>query len=169
MSKVLILMRHAKSGWDDPLQEDHERGLTDRGRRGAAEIGGFLKKEQLLPDEIISSDATRTKETVEGLGLNEDIPTEYRRDLYLANSDVMLGVLKKATAGTVMMVGHNPGIVDFADRLLKVAPMHPDFARYPTAATLFVTLEIENWADLKFGEGTAMAFAVPTKVKDQTA
>ena len=169
MSKVLILMRHAKSGWDDPLQEDHERGLTDRGRRAAAEIGGFLKTEQLLPEEVLSSDATRTRETVAGLGLEGDVPVDYRRDLYLANSDVMFSVLKKATKGTVMMVGHNPGIIDFADRLLKVAPIHPDFARYPTAAALFVTLEIENWADLKFGEGTAMAFAVPTKVKDLNA
>lgn len=165
MSKVLILMRHAKSTWDDPLLEDHERGLNDRGHRAAAEIGGFLKKENILPDEILSSDATRTRETVAGLDLGE-VPTDYRKDLYLANSDVMLRVLQKATKGTVLMVGHNPGIVEFADRLLKVAPMHPDFARFPTAATLFVEFDIDDWKDLRFGTGTAMAFAVPTKVKE---
>ena len=78
--------------------------------------------------------------------------------LYHASPDVMLKVLKRATGETVMMLGHNPGIAEFAASLPARPPMDPEFRSYPTAATLVVDFQIDKWADLQPGQGSVMDF-----------
>ena len=63
----LILIRHAKSGWDDPFADDHERALTNRGIRAAAAIGDWLRDQNHIPTHIYASDATRTQQTAGGI------------------------------------------------------------------------------------------------------
>ena len=67
--KRLILMRHAKSTWDDPTQDDHERGLNGRGRVSARVVGEWLKTKGYIPNQVLSSSATRTRETFSRLGI----------------------------------------------------------------------------------------------------
>ena len=62
MTRRLILMRHAKSSWDNPFAEDHQRPLNGRGKRSAKAIGEWLRAQGYLPDQILSSSATRTRE-----------------------------------------------------------------------------------------------------------
>jgi phosphohistidine phosphatase len=81
--------------------------------------------------------------------------------LYQAGPDVMLAVLHHASAPVAMMIGHNPGIGEFAGRLLARPPVHPEFARYPTGATLVATFEADDWAAVGFGEGAALDFVTP--------
>jgi len=161
-------MRHAKSSWDDPTQDDHDRPLNERGRVGAAEIGHLLRSENVAPEQIFSSDARRTVETVRLLGLESVEPT-FTPKLYHASPDVLLDTVQSASAGTVMVVGHNPGIAEFAEKILSVQPQHPRFLDYPTAATLFAKFEIESWKDLRLGTGVPLAFAIPGKVKPSEA
>lgn len=166
MTRRLILTRHAKSSWDDPLMSDHERPLNARGRGAAADLGGWLASRGYLPDTVLCSDAVRTRETWERIA--PVLPTApevtLKPSLYHAGPDVMLAVLRHATADTVMMIGHNPGIAEFAARIVASPPQHPAFSRYPTGATLVASFEIDGWDQLQFGTGATRDFTVPREI-----
>ncbi|MDE3120590.1 MAG: histidine phosphatase family protein [Paracoccaceae bacterium] len=166
MTKRLILTRHAKSSWDNANMADHDRPLNGRGRRAAAELGEWLASRGYIPDEVITSDAKRTMETWEGIApaLPGSPALRETHKLYQAGPDVMLAVLKHAKGDTVMMLGHNPGISEFAQRLVARAPLNPEFQRYPTAATLVVEFPIDDWSDVAFGLGAPDDFIVPNEM-----
>lgn len=157
----LILTRHAKSAWDDPAIDDHERPLNDRGRRSATVLGDWLASRGYDPEEVLCSTARRTQETWEGVksAVLETRPVlRPERGLYQASADQMLDVLKTATLNTVMMIGHNPGIGNLAAMLPARPPLDPDFRRYPTAATLVIDFAADSWADIRPGEGDVRDF-----------
>lgn len=157
----LILTRHAKSSWDDPAQSDQDRPLNDRGRRAARALGDWLASRGYEPEEVLCSPAQRTRETWERVAL---APLEVRPDLrfepalYQASPEQMLAVLRTATAPTVMMLGHNPGIAAFAASLPARAPLDPEFRRFPTAATVVVDFQTDDWASVRPGEGSVLDF-----------
>ncbi|MBE2276289.1 MAG: histidine phosphatase family protein [Rhodobacteraceae bacterium] len=164
--KRLILTRHAKSSWDDPTMSDHDRPLNERGKAAATDLGQWLASRGYVPQEVLCSDALRTRKTFSGIApaLPATPVLELKPALYHAGPDVMMAVLKHATADTVMMLGHNPGIAEFAHRLVAKTPMSGDFTRYPTGATLVVDFDIESWADLRFGQGITVDFIVPSEI-----
>ncbi|MFN3936452.1 MAG: SixA phosphatase family protein [Gemmobacter sp.] len=163
MTLRLILTRHAKSSWDDPRLQDHERPLNARGRRSAELLGHWLASRGDLPDEVLCSDSRRTIETWERIGPHLDGRASLRQlpELYLAGPDAMLSALRRARGRVVMMLGHNPGIAEFARLILARAPAHPDFGRYPTGGTLVATFEGDAWGDVGFGQGSAVDFVTP--------
>ncbi len=163
MSRTLILMRHAKSSWDDFTQPDHARVLNKRGRSSAAGMGKWLTEQEYLPTEVLCSSAERTRETWARLGLGCDV-VRYEDALYHAGPDVMLRILQSAKSDTVLMLGHNPGIAAFAEMLVTASPSHPRFHDYPTCATTVITWEEDDWHTLGYGRGTAKAFAIPREV-----
>ncbi len=164
--KRLILTRHAKSAWDDPLTPDHDRPLNDRGKAAAADLGQWLASRGYAPDEVLCSDALRTRKTWSGVApaLPGAPVLELKPALYHAGPDVMLAVLRHARADTVMMIGHNPGIADFAARLVAHPPLSSEFDRFPTGATLVVDFAIESWDQAGFGLGTTVDFIVPKEI-----
>ena len=163
MSARLILTRHAKSVWDDPGISDHDRPLTDRGLRDARTIGGWLQAQGFVPDQVICSIAARAAETWEALApmLTPRPGVQFSAVLYCASPDTMLGVLRRASGDTVMLIAHNPGIAMLAGLLAGTAPGRSDFARYPTAATTVLTFADQSWSGLDYGHGTVEAFTVP--------
>ncbi|MES2844838.1 MAG: histidine phosphatase family protein [Pseudomonadota bacterium] len=164
--KRLILTRHAKSAWDDPATPDHDRPLNERGKAAAADLGIWLASRGYVPGEVLCSDALRTRKTWSGIApaLPGTPILHLKPALYHAGPDVMLAVLRHATADTVMMIGHNPGIADFAQRLIARAPVNSEFARYPTGATLVCDFAVDSWADAAFGQGTTVDFIVPSEI-----
>ncbi len=164
--KRLILTRHAKSSWDDPLMSDHDRPLNERGKAAAADLGQWLASRGYVPGEVLCSDALRTRKTYSGIApaLPGTPALELKPALYHAGPDVMLAVLRHATADVVMMIGHNPGISEFATRMVAHAPLNPEFSRYPTGATLVVDFVADSWADVGFGLGTTVDFVVPSEI-----
>ncbi|WP_158969149.1 SixA phosphatase family protein [Chachezhania sediminis] len=164
MTRTLILMRHAKSSWDDPRLDDHDRPLNKRGRKSAVALGDWLALEGIAPDQVLCSTATRTQETYEGLKI--PLLPQLRADLYHAGPAEMLEILREASGANVLMVGHNPGIAAFAERLVAEAPDHPRFHDYPTGATLIVRFDIGHWADLTPGTGTVLDFVAPRELTD---
>lgn len=164
--KRLILTRHAKSAWDDPLTPDHDRPLNERGKAAAADLGQWLASRGYVPDEVLCSDALRTRKTWSGVApaLPGTPELELKPALYHAGPDVMLAVLRHARADTVMMIGHNPGIADFAARLVAHPPLSSEFDRYPTGATLVVDFAIDHWDQAGFGLGTTVDFIVPREI-----
>ncbi|MEI4231721.1 SixA phosphatase family protein [Roseovarius sp. D22-M7] len=155
----LILMRHAKSSWAKPGLGDHDRPLNGRGRRAATALGHWLRAQGLAPDQILCSPSSRTQETCERLGLS--LAPELHARLYLAEPAEMLGVLRQARGNRVLMIGHNPGICDFAHALVATPPAHDRFADYPTGATLVARFDIDDWSYLAPGSGTVQDFVTP--------
>jgi phosphohistidine phosphatase len=111
----LILMRHAKAEKRSKSGEDFDRALTDTGREDAAIMGRVLEREGLVPDVVIVSAAKRTRETAEAAfpALKADV----RRDLYNAPALALLEAAE-AAEGTVLVVGHNPGVHELVLHLL---------------------------------------------------
>ncbi|MFN4058443.1 MAG: SixA phosphatase family protein [Roseinatronobacter sp.] len=168
MTLRLILTRHAKSDWDNPLDTDHQRPLSARGQRAAPAMGAWLAARGHVPGEALVSDATRTRETWALLApaFGAEIPVRFERNLYLAGPDMLRRVLRTAQAPVVMLIAHNPGIGELAQALVPRPLDHPAFLRYPTAATLIVEFDIPNWADLTQRATRILDFIVPRDLPD---
>ena len=114
MSYELILLRHAKSDWDND-ESDFNRPITDRGKRGAQRIGVWLAQQNLIPDMVISSPAQRAKLTAQKMmkAMGEtDRYITYDERVYNASLNELLKVLSAISKDTkrVILVGHNPGL-----------------------------------------------------------
>lgn len=146
--KTLLVMRHAKSSWDDAQVPDHDRPLNKRGKNDAPLMGKVLKKEGLLPDLILSSTAKRARATVElvseGCGYNADV--QWQAALYAAEPQAYIEALRQLPdeLGTVMVVGHNPGLEEL------VAMLTDEWAGLPTAALAEISLNIQHWSELNY-------------------
>ena len=158
--KRLILMRHAKSDWQLD-QTDFDRPLNKRGRNAATALGGWLREQGYLPDEVICSPAARTRETYQRLTLPKTTE-HFPNPLYLAEARDLRQALRSAVGDTVLMVAHNPGIAEFAEQIVSTAPSHPRFADYPSGATLVVDFNVTSWADMDIGD--VAAFVVPREL-----
>ena len=126
-------------------------------------MGVWLKSMHWLPDEVLCSTATRTRQTLDLLGL-PNVSTRFERSLYLAEAEEIVDALRAATGDTVLLLSHNHGIAECAKRLLEDWPNHPRFNDYPTCATSLIQFEIDDWSKLAFGSGTCVDFAIPREV-----
>ncbi len=118
--RQLLLLRHAKSSWNDPSQSDHARPLNARGRAAAALMRTTLRSLGLVPDVVLVSSARRTLQTLDALAPWDETPIiEPMDQLYLASPAQMLAVAARVseTVRSLMIVGHNPGMHDLALRL----------------------------------------------------
>ncbi len=115
--RQLLLLRHAKSSWDEPHLSDHARPLNVRGRQAAAAMAREMRRLGLLPDLVLVSSARRTLQTLSALEPWQDPPRIVPLDaLYLAPASDLLEALQHADpeAHCVLLVGHNPGLHDLA-------------------------------------------------------
>jgi phosphohistidine phosphatase len=144
--KTLLVLRHAKSSWSEPARDDHERPLNPRGRRDAPRMGELVREYGLIPDLVISSDAVRARETAEAMAEAAGYPGEILLDpsLYLASPADILARLRAVpeNAGTVLIVGHNPGLEQLVEHLTGIGQ------DMPTAALAQIALPIDRWHDL---------------------
>jgi phosphohistidine phosphatase len=146
--KTLLVLRHAKSSWSDPALDDHERSLIKRGQRDGLRMGELVREHRLTPDVIISSDAVRARLTAEAVAQKARYEGEILLDrrLYIASPAGILAVLRtvrETKAGTVMIVGHNPGLEELIEHLTG------EQQDLPTAALARIVLPIDRWCDLK--------------------
>ena len=140
----LILMRHAKSAWNTDAQGDHDRPLNGRGRRDSPHMGELLVTHDLVPDQVISSDSTRTRETWQGMSAAmPDLEPVFTRRLYLSGLDdiaeVVLGLDNEME--TALLLGHNPGF-SMAAGWLSGQPVE-----LKTAYAAVMESEISRWED----------------------
>jgi len=145
--KTLLVLRHAKSSWNDPTLDDHERPLNKRGRRAAPRVGELVREAGLKPDVVISSDAVRARMTAEAVAEAARYGGEIVLDphLYMAGPADILSLLTtvRENAETVMIVGHNPGLEELVEQLTG------ERQDFPTAALAQIGLPIKQWRDLK--------------------
>ncbi len=144
--KTVLILRHAKSSWNDPLLSDHDRPLNKRGKRDAPYIGEFLKHQQLVPDLILSSTAKRARKTAQAVAKASgyDGEVEMITSFYHAEPETYISRLEDLpdTYQRVMVVGHNPTLEMLVTQLTNC------FETMPTAAVAYVQLPIENWRKL---------------------
>ena len=163
--KILYIVRHAKSSWDDPLLDDFSRPLNDRGKRDAPKMAKRLKEKKVVLDLMLTSPARRAlgtcKRMAEVLNYQEDkIKTE--RGLYHADMDQLLEVVRsiKDKHNRVMIFGHNPGLTGFVNEIGK-----QNFDNLPTCAVAAFELEIDSWQEIAFGKGRLKFYDYPKKQK----
>ena len=147
--KKLLLMRHAKSSFEDDQASDFERGLNKRGEKDAPRMAKLLKEKGLIPDLILSSKAVRTSKTAEivaeKIGYKKEI--QYVEGLYLGEPDAYLEALHGLDDDelqTVLVVGHNPGL----ESLLQV--LTDKVESLPTGAIAALELPIRTWKALTY-------------------
>lgn len=157
--KTLLLLRHAKSSWGNPDLPDHDRALNKRGQRAAPVMGTWIKQNDLVPGAAYVSDARRTVETWDRLGL--DLTPTITGALYHATPQALLDTIMGATADIVLLVGHNPGIGLLAEAIVETEPTHDRFDHYPTAALLVARFDIASWGDLALHTGRDVQFITP--------
>lgn len=162
--KTLLLLRHAKSDWDDPSQRDFDRPLAARGERDAPRIGKALRKRDILPDLIISSPAARAKATIEAVARAAKLNLEIRLDdvVYGASSPELIRLIRGLPDenSCLLLVGHNPGFEDLVGRLSG------SHERMPTAALACIEFGIDRWEDVSDGGGTLRWLLTPKKLSD---
>ncbi|MEO6388504.1 MAG: histidine phosphatase family protein [Croceibacterium sp.] len=163
--KTLGLLRHAKSDWDDVALRDFDRGLNDRGRRGAAVMGGHIRSHGVHYDLLLASPAERVKRTLDATRLH--VPVTWAEHAYLADSDALLELLRAVDSdpAAVMLVGHNPGLQELIFDL--VSPEHENdlfsaaAEKYPTATYAVLELDVDDWAQCEPGCGRLVHLARP--------
>ena len=158
--KTLTLLRHAKSGWDEPAARDFDRAINDRGKRAARTMGDYARSKGYRFDAIIASPAVRVIDTLDifqtAMG-NENLEPKWDRRIYLASSASLFDVLRDAPEGAtdLLMVGHNPGLEDLILELVPDSKDEPLRAipeeKYPTAALARMELSVDRWADIAPG------------------
>ncbi len=166
--RQLLLLRHAKSSWDDPGLTDFARPLNPRGRAAAAAMRLAMAGLGLAPDQVLVSTAKRTLETLDALQPWDQTPLIEPMDaLYLAPASQLLRALQEVqpTVRSVMVVAHNPGLHELALELMGTAgPDSADARRvqegYPSGA-LAEFLVTPPWAGLAAGGARLVRFLSP--------
>ncbi len=104
----LYVLRHAKSSWDDPAQDDHDRPLAPRGKRAVAALAAYIATSEVRPQIVLCSSARRTLDTLEGVGVGGEHRIDRR--FFELSCGGLLEELRAlpAETGSVMIVGHNP-------------------------------------------------------------
>ncbi len=171
---TLMLFRHAKSSWDHPGLDDHDRPLNERGVAAASRMGRHIRHIAITPDLVLCSTAVRARQTW-ALAQTEtgcSPPCELSRALYnFDDGNSYLNIVKQLNddCKTVMLVGHNPTTEGLAKLLSgdgDPAALTALARKYPTAALSVIRFDLDHWRDVGPGTGTLMLFARPKQLPD---
>lgn len=166
MTKKLLLIRHAKSSWDDASIADVDRPLNSRGIKNAPEMARRLKKLNIVPDVLISSHALRALETARLFAAEFGFAADkihIRPELYLAGTDQFQSVISSLDDNwnVVALFSHNPGITEMANQLSNAR-----IDNMPTASIFGARFIQPRWVDIVNVQGEFWFFDYP-KSKDR--
>ncbi len=170
--KTLLLLRHAKSAWDDSGLSDHDRPLNRRGETAARAMAEHLSEVTLRPDLILCSTAARTRQTLAPL-LDRLAPPappiSLEKGLYLASENMLLERMRNLPPDvvTVLLIGHNDGIWQLAETLAghgEEAALTELRQKFPTGALAHLRVDLDRWTDLAAGTAELVAFVRPREL-----
>ena len=172
----LMLLRHAKTEIDAPSGRDRDRRLDDRGRKDAADIGGWIRRHPPFPDAVLVSPAARTKQTWEIAweAMKDEAPAPhlgFPAELYGADPALLLQTIRLASATEakqLMLVGHNPGMHELALALTGSgdAAAHKALTEtLPTSGLAVLEFATDDWNDVAFRRGRLVLFVSPKLLK----
>ncbi|MBF0421425.1 MAG: histidine phosphatase family protein [Magnetococcales bacterium] len=169
MSRQLLIMRHAKSSWDNPDLSDYQRPLANRGLRDAPKMGRWMRSAGHIPDHVVASPAQRAQHTAslvcQSLGLAEEA-IEWNPAIYNADLKDLLEVLSKVPErfNLTLLIGHNPGL-EFLLTYLggRTSDVSADQELIKTASLALLKLP-SDWTKLTPGCGTVMWVRHPKEI-----
>ncbi|MDQ8728532.1 histidine phosphatase family protein [Bradyrhizobium sp. LHD-71] len=176
----LILLRHAKTERESLSGLDRDRRLDTRGRADAPVIGRYLAEHKLVPDLVLVSPATRTRETWDLLAaaLNKVPAAEIVPDLYGAGASDLLQIIRMAvgraddrTLKSMMVVAHNPGLHELSFALIgkaRAADREELEENLPTSGLAVFKFAIDDWSDVSVRCGTLERFVTPKLLRFQS-
>ncbi len=167
--KTLTLLRHAKSGWDDPVARDFDRPLNAKGRRAAQIVGRHMRALGLGFDRVVASPAVRVTETLDAVfdGYGSRPNVAWDRRIYLASAATLLEVVHDTpeASARLLLVGHNPGIEEL---VLDLVPDASDSherdeieEKYPTASLAELAFDVAGWDGVAARRGRLTRFVRP--------
>jgi phosphohistidine phosphatase len=164
--KILTLLRHAKSGWDDPVKRDFDRPLNPRGRRAARTVGREMRSLGLSFDRAVASPARRVVETIEEVASSfGPLAPDYDERVYLASAETLIELVRETPdrIERLLLVGHNPGLEELALFLAgREGPLRAEVAvKYPTGTLAEIALPTVHWREVDEGQGTIVRFIRP--------
>jgi len=169
-AKRLFLLRHAKSSWDDPGLDDHERPLAPRGRRAVKILGEYLRDNDIHPVLVLCSTSLRTRETLEGVAPGGE--TLIEAELYHADPAQLIERLHRISdeVESVMVIGHNPTLQITALRLSETGSSNGDGShraqiqqKFPTGALATLSFDCE-WSELGPGRARLVDYVRPKAI-----
>lgn len=145
--KTLLLIRHAKSDWNDPSLPDFDRPLNERGKRDAPAMGQRLLDKEVKIDAFISSPAKRARKTAELIAGEYDVKKDkiiLVEELYHAEPSAFMDVISKMDDDYkhIAIFSHNPGITEFANQLADVR-----IDNMPTCSIFAIKIDSKHWKD----------------------
>ncbi len=167
--KTFHLLRHAKSSWKDVDLADHERPLTKRGRATAKAIARYMKRSRIEPDVVLCSTAVRAKETLAPIAKRlKPAKVVFESGIYEVPQRQLWKYLRDLPkkADTVLMIGHNPGLHNFALALAgpdSATSLPPPQAKFPTGALATFSFE-GRWKDLRPHRARLVSFVRPREL-----
>ncbi len=174
--RTLLLLRHAKSSWDDPALSDHARPLNLRGQQAAAAMAREMRRVGLAPDHVVVSSARRTLQTLAAFTWDQPPRVHPMDSLYLAPAADLLDVVNAAPAAArcVLLVGHNPGLHDLALLLAGSPAAGADkqlkrlASGYPSGA-LSEFAVAAPWQEVRPGGGRLTRYLLPSDLSEVSA
>lgn len=166
-TKRLFVLRHAKSSWDSPALDDHERPLAPRGRKAVEVMSLHMRASGIEPQLVLCSSSRRTRETLDGIAVGGEHLIE--QSLYSATCEELLARLRDVpdAVSSAMLIGHNPAVQMLVLRLTKLAvdaiedPRRDSMKRkFPTGALATVSFD-GAWRDLASGGGRLEEYVTP--------
>ena len=149
--KSIIIFRHGKSDWDATYDRDHDRPLSKRGFKAAIKMGKYLDKINQIPDQVISSSATRTKNTAELAIKHGNWNSKYSIEskIYGGSSETLLELvhLLDNEVNSICLVGHEPTCSSF----ISLCTYHSQ--RFKTASMAKLNFRSDTWNKIEFGTG----------------
>lgn len=163
----LVVLRHAKSDWPEGVP-DHERPLAARGRRDAPAAGRALAETGCLPDLAVCSTAVRARQTwqLASAPWDTEPPVRYEPRVYAADVPELLDVVRHTPAevGTLLLVGHNPGLEELVLELAGDAlgdALDEVRLKFPTSAIAVLAWHGSTWRALAPGTALLTSMTVP--------
>ncbi len=160
--KDLILIRHAKSSWEEAGVSDRERPLNKRGLKDASIIGAALRERGVQPEVMIVSLAVRAWTTAELIADELEYPRGeliQESSIYAAGLGALMDVIQNIDeeVETACMIGHNPGFEDLANSLIPGMLVE----RMPTCGVVRLRLKSDTWGAAGVGDGELVEFFSP--------
>ena len=163
--KQLLIVRHSKSDRNDPTLKDFDRPLNERGEKNAVEMAKRLVKQEIIPQQLVSSPAKRALSTAKyfadtlGIDGSEIIKV---KDIYEASSSTLLKVINSLDnrSDLTALFGHNPGLSEIASLLCDNEGLY----NLPTSGMALIEFPFEEWGHVSLGTGKLLLYDFPKNI-----